>query len=220
MILTNRLFTRKPPSRDAKSIFIFCEGVKREVQYFEYFKEIDSRINLEIYPLKPDEDNSPAGLFRIAEKCLLKTEDNPNPKYELLEGDEVWIVLDTDDDKEHSRVLQIIEVREKCELLKWNVVESNPCFEVWLYFHVNDKVPLLDNPKRCSDWKKKLNESIESGFDSRRHPILIKDAIINTKNNFSISDKTPNLGSSEVFKLAESIYSMVQKQIDTIRESL
>lgn len=59
MIVTNRLFTRRPASREAKSIFIFCEGVKREVQYFEYFKEMDSRINIEVYPLSPHEDNSP-----------------------------------------------------------------------------------------------------------------------------------------------------------------
>ena len=37
MILTNRLFERQEPSKEAKSIYIFCEGVKREYQYFEYF---------------------------------------------------------------------------------------------------------------------------------------------------------------------------------------
>ncbi len=40
MILTNRLFEREQPSREARSIYIFCEGARREYQYFEYFKEI------------------------------------------------------------------------------------------------------------------------------------------------------------------------------------
>jgi hypothetical protein len=53
MILTNRLFERVPPSREAKSIYIFCEGAKREYDYFEYFKQLDSRINIEVYKLDP-----------------------------------------------------------------------------------------------------------------------------------------------------------------------
>ena len=55
MILTNRLFKREIPSRDAKSIFIFCEGLKREYQYFTFFMEKDSRINVEVYKLNPSE---------------------------------------------------------------------------------------------------------------------------------------------------------------------
>ena len=70
MILTNRLFKRKLPDREAKSIYIFCEGAKREYQYFDYFKELDSRINVEIYKLHPEEDNSPLGLLKIAQKCI------------------------------------------------------------------------------------------------------------------------------------------------------
>ena len=96
MMLTNRLFTRRDPEKDAKSIYIFCEGLKREFQYFLYFKGIDSRINIEVYPLESHENNSPTGLYEIAKTCLLKSADNPNPKYELLEGDEVWFVIDTD----------------------------------------------------------------------------------------------------------------------------
>ncbi len=51
MILKKRLFERAEPSEDAKKIFIFCEGKKRERAYFNYFKAIDSRINIEVYEL-------------------------------------------------------------------------------------------------------------------------------------------------------------------------
>ena len=59
MILTNRLFERQAPSREAKSLYIFCEGAKREYQYFEYFREIDSRIKVEVNKLNSDDNNSP-----------------------------------------------------------------------------------------------------------------------------------------------------------------
>ncbi len=76
MILPNRPFERVAPSREARSIYIFCEGVRREFDYFNYFVELDSRINVEVYKLHPHDDNSPLGLLRIAEKCILGDNEN------------------------------------------------------------------------------------------------------------------------------------------------
>lgn len=214
MILTNRLFTRKPPSREAKSIYIFCEGVKREYQYFLFFKEIDSRINIEVYPLKPNEDNSPKGLFGIASNCIIKTENNPNPKYELIEGDEVWIVFDTDSDKLETRKPQIIKLKEECKKLNWNVAQSNPCFEVWLYYHFIKEKPVFDGDNFCKGWKPLLDE--KGGFDSRKHPILIETAMENAELNFLEKNGELDIGATELFKLSKSILPVVKEKIDEI----
>lgn len=48
MILGNRLYVRKDPDRDASLCIIYCEGNKREPQYFKYFDKISSRIILEV----------------------------------------------------------------------------------------------------------------------------------------------------------------------------
>ena len=202
MILTNRLFIREAPSRDAKSIYIFCEGVRREYQYFMYFKEIDSRINVEIYELHPHEDNSPSGLLNIAKKCIVPGEDNPKPKYSFLENDEVWIVLDTDRDKIDSRKPQIKKVKEFCKQKgDWFVAQSNPCFEVWLYYHLSSEKPDFKNNEDCNSWKRLVNDSIDGGFDSRKHPLYIETATLNAENNFSIVNEIPTIGSTEVFRL-------------------
>ena len=113
MILTNRLFEREAPIREAKSIYIFCEGGKREYQYFKYFKEMDSRINVEIYKLHPHEGNSPFGLLNIAKSCIIANKDNPNLKYSFLKNDEVWIVLDTDKDKLMMYKLGVVDFLTK-----------------------------------------------------------------------------------------------------------
>ena len=218
MILTNRLFIRRPPSRDARSVYIFCEGVKREYQYFSYFKELDSRINIEIYPLSPNENNSPIGLFSIASKCLLKTEDNPNPKYELIKGDQVWIVLDTDLDEFESRQPQLVDLMEKCNELKWNIAQSNPCFEVWLYYHFFDKKPAFDGDTFCKGWKPLLDDI--GGFDSRKHPIFVQTAIENAEVNFSKNDGLPVKGSTEVFMLSKSILPLFKEKIDKVLNEL
>ena len=198
MILTNRLFERTSAERDAKSIYIFCEGRKREFQYFEYFREIDSRINIEVYKLHPHEDNSPLGLLKIAENCIISSDSNLNPKYNFIEGDEVWIVLDIDKDRDESREPQIQKVSIKCnERDGWFISKSNPCFEVWLYYHTNQEKPNFEKSEVCSEWKQLVNENINGGFDSRRHPIFIETASLNATNNFKLQDIVKKLELSE-----------------------
>jgi RloB-like protein len=221
MILTNRLFVREIPTREAKSIYIFGEGAKREFQYFKYFRGIDSRINIEVYELEDDENNSPLGLLNIAKKCIIANEDNPNPKYSFQENDEVWIVLDTDKDKGESRKSQIEKVRNFCkEMENWFLVQSNPCFEVWLYYHLQTEKPIFEENVYCSGWKELVNKSILGGFDSRRHPIYIENASKNAEKNYSSKDDTPNIGSTEVFKLSKSILPLIKTKIQQVLSSL
>ncbi len=221
MILTNRLFKREPPTREAKSIYIFCEGAKREYQYFKYFKEMDSRINIEIYELHPHEDNSPIGLLNIAKKCILVSKDNSKPKYSFFKNDEIWIVLDTDKDRDESRKPQIEKIKSFCKRKNnWFVAQSNPCFEVWLYYHNSSEKSIFQNNEKCSEGKKLVNNSIAGGFDSRKHPLYLETATINAENNFTTINDIPDIGSTEVFKLSKSIYPLVKSKIKSVLDSL
>lgn len=221
MIITNRLFERVPANREAKSIYIFCEGAKREFDYFEYFKELDSRINIEVYKLHPHENNSPLGLLNIVEKCIIKSDENPNPKYSFIDGDEVWIVLDTDKDKELSRESQIEIIQKKCsELGNWNLAQSNPCFEVWLYYHLHSEKPDFANSEICAEWKQLVNTSINGGFDSRRHPIFIVTASKNATKNFIVIDGKPDIGCTEVFFLANTIIPLVGSKLEKVLKEI
>ncbi len=218
MILTNRLFERQAPSREAKSLYIFCEGAKREYKYFEYFKEIDSRIKVEVNKLKPDDNNSPKGLYDLA----INSFRGDKSKFSLQENDEVWIVLDTDPDKSNSREEQINQIKENCQGKEnWFVVESNPCFEVWLFFHQNEKVKEFESDDICKSWKQKVNESYDGGFDSRRHPIFIEEAINNAERNYKAGEnERPLKGSSEVYLLAKSMFSVIKNKIRAVKNKL
>lgn len=218
MILTNRLFERQAPSREAKSLYIFCEGAKREYQYFEYFREIDSRIKVEVNKLNPDDNNSPKGLYLLAENSFTGNK----PKFALQENDEVWIVLDTDPDKSNSREEQIKQIKADCEVKgNWFVVESNPCFEVWLFFHLNEKVERFESDDICKNWKQKVNESYVGGFDSRKHPIFIENAIKNAERNFKVDEnRKPLKGSSEVYLLAKSMFAVIKNKIRIVKSKL
>ena len=200
----NRLYTREEPSKDAKLIIIYCEGKKREKQYFNYFSEISSKIRLEVEAPTQHDNTSPYGLYKKAVSHIIESEDNSGLKYE--KDDEVWFVIDTD-----KWGIQIEELRVNClEQENWNVAQSNPCFEVWLFYHLFSFEPFdeMENPKR---WKQYLNNKVAGGFDSKKHSILIKTAIENAKLKFN---DDIDIGSTEVYKLAESFYPFVEDKIE------
>jgi hypothetical protein len=97
MILKNRLYERKDPFRDAKLFIIYCEGKRREPEYFSYFNEISSRIKLEIIPAEHRGDNSPTGLYEQACFDTLDVGENPGKKYDIDKDDQIWFVIDTDE---------------------------------------------------------------------------------------------------------------------------
>lgn len=209
MILKNRLFERREPSRDAKLFIIFCEGKKREPDYFNYFEGICSRIKFEIIPAEQEGNNSPTGLYEIASLNIVQTDENPCPKYTNNPEDEIWFVIDTDSWGE-----KIQELRSLCKKShkNWFIAQSNPCFEVWLYYHFKKEKPSFDGMESAANWKAFLNdEIIPGGFDSRKHPLLLIDAINNSTANHLEDEEAINLGCTEVFKLAKNFYPYVKE---------
>lgn len=203
MLIQNRSFKKQEPSKDAKLYIIYCEGKKREVQYFNYFADISSNIRFEVVGSQHDGDTSPTGLFEKANSDI----NQEDAKYELVAGDEVWFVIDTDDWKGKIRNL-----RENCPKFSWNVVQSNPCFEVWLYYHCFEVMPSFEKLDSAQEWKNQLNGLIPGGFSSKKHPIKIIDAIENAKKYFTRNAAGgPNIACTEVYRLAESFFPLIEQ---------
>lgn len=205
-----RRFTKQEPSKDAKTIYIFCDGEKREYNYFTFFKAIDSRINVIIHKPQIREDKSPRGLLNTAKLFILKTPENPDPKFEFLEGDEVWFVCDIDRDKDNSRASQFELIHNECNSHKgWDYALSNPCFEVWLYYHLHNEKPEFEGMAVSENWKQFVPDKIPGGFDHRKHTLEIKTAIINAELNFIKNGIEPELACTEVFRLGTSIVNII-----------
>ncbi len=219
MLLKNRPFTRIEPDRSAQKIYIFCEGKDREYNYFQFFVGIDTRLEIIVYKLSGDEDNSPNGLYNLACESLLKSKENPSPKYNYRKNDAVWIVLDTDKDKNDSRKTQLLDVRAQCTTRKWHIAQSNPCFEVWLYYHQESEKPTFEEIEVPAKWKAFVGNVIKGGFNSLKHPILIQTAITNAERNFQFTENNfPDIATTEVFRLAQKILTIgrVKEKIEQI----
>ena len=150
------------------------------------------------------------GVLNKANAQLIKTDTNQNPKYNIESVDQIWFVIDTDDWGE-----KITTLKANCQAqTNWFVVQSNPCFEVWLFYHFYP-FAAFDDMAISQQWKTHLNSKIPGGFDSRKHPIYIKTAIANAEHKFKCESGNINaIGCTEVFKLAEIIYPLVCDKLE------
>ncbi len=149
------------------------------------------------------------GLFNNACTKLLQSPENLDPKFELTEEDEVWFITDTDKWEGHIELLRST-VSEKNN---WFVAQSNPSFEVWLYYHFEKEKP----SERISNWKNHLNIKIKGGFDNRKHPAQIEVAILNAETNFTTTNGQPDPATTEMFILAKKILLLVKDELENFR---
>ena len=210
MIDRKRLYEKLPARRDAQKIYILCEGDTTEVDYFSFFTEMSSNLQLVVIP--PIEHKSdPEKLKIAAEKYFLSEEK----KYVLdaKEKDMVWFVIDTDQWKEHGKI-EILRnfcdeqnaKYEKQAYQMFQITQSNPCFEIWLYYHFFSSVPQQREVDASASMKEFVNDKINGGFNMLYHPIFINEAIENSRTNYKEDcEKYPLIFSTQVFRLGEVI---------------
>jgi len=154
-------YEKKAPFRDAFFFIVVCEGKNREPDYFRFFDGLSSRVI--IVPVESGAGSAP----RLLIKNAIAVEEELDAK---AERDRVWFVIDTDRWRE-----QLHDIRQECNNHShWRVAQSNPCFEVWLYFHAKAGIPPMQNIARCSNWKPYLPTIIQGGFNPDFHPIAIE----------------------------------------------
>ena len=213
----NKCYDRLPPAKDAKKVYIYCEGEDTEYCYFEYFQELSS--NISIIPIKNIKGKSdPLKLLEHAREDFL-VKGCPFILDRDL-NDEIWFVIDTDKwncgDKINS-LRKFCDEQNDGKYSAWKVAQSNPCFEIWQYYHVYANRPCEKDVNNCSTFKEFVNKSIPGGFDNRKKPVLIEAAINNSKTNFTMKNEQPEKYSTEVYLLGEVIYSFTK---DIILNSL
>ena len=186
-------------SRSYSMIWIYPEGSKREVDYFEYFKNISSRIKVVIN----NDANREQQDTRSANKWLLDRYAEIRNDIDKAIGDSAWFVIDVD--RKSKKDIHDLDVIVKDDKIA-EVIISNPCFEVWLLYHCQDE----NIPKSSCQALKNTLQEITNG---KNHPLdllpRINDAEQLAKEcDPNRSDYFPNTDSacySKVYKLIEHI---------------
>lgn len=208
----NKVYEKLETAKDAKKVYIFCEGEDTEINYFKYFQGFSS--NIDIIPIPNSNGKSDPIKLKENANILFFGNETTSPTYKLSKEykDEVWFVIDTDRWNEGNKI-QIL--KDFCKLKeRWTVVQSNPCFELWQYYHFYKDKPKLEITSKYSSFKEFINNQIKGGFDNRRMPIELKFAIKNSLENFEIENEQPKLYSTEVHVLGQVIHSFVQNQLE------
>jgi hypothetical protein len=206
----HKVYEKVEPFKNAKKIYIFCEG-DREVNYLKFFQGFAS--NIDIIPIPNENGKSdPTKLKAQAEKCL----ENNSVSLSKELADEVWFVIDTDRWNEGNKIGELrnyVEDKQKT-YDGWFVAQSNPSFEIWLYYHFNSKRPIDSEIEAAQSFKDFVATKIKGGFDNRSMPLEIQQATLNAENNFERENGQPKLYATEVFNLAKQIIKFTKAQLD------
>lgn len=199
-------YQKKEPFRDAFYLVIVCEGSNREPEYFRFFDGLSSRVK--VIPVESREgESAPA-------KLIANALDKIEELGATSESDTLWFVIDTDRWR-----AQVHHLREECEHHPgWKVAQSNPCFEVWLYFHVKNTLPELHHIDRCNNWKPLVARIINGGFNPDFHPVAIETATENAKDNYTEDGYLPIPGSTQVWQLAEVLVPLIKKELEILKQ--
>lgn len=131
-LAAQRLPVRRSPKFAPRARFlVICEGRATEPLYFHHVRNAlrDQLLTIDV----PIENGDPLQLVEIAIRRRNEARRRAREfKDDNEKFDQVWCVVDVD---EHERLPEAIQLgaREKISL-----AVSNPCFEIWPYWHFKD----------------------------------------------------------------------------------
>lgn len=230
MIARRKDYSKKEPSRDSHKIYIVCEGTGTEPNYFSFFDGLSS--NLQIITIPPENGTDPVKLMELARMAFMG--DDRRYTIDYLQNDCVWFIIDTDSWEKEGK---IDPLRKFCDELNsgickqfdevksypaWNVAQSNPSFEIWLYYHFYSEKPTEAEVEKSVTFKEFVNALIQGGFNFNTDQTRLPDAIINAENNFSVNSisNSPELYSTEMHILGKEIYSFVKNDLAKLKNKL
>ena len=229
MINRIRDYTKKEPNKDAHRILVICEGNDTEPRYFEFFKGLSPR--LDVIPIPSENGKTdPEKLKEWAEENVIK---ESKVDFEYYQGDTIWFVVDTDEWEKQGKIKSLREFCKKQNESfknKYNerkpydalsVAQSNPCFEIWEYYHIYEEKPDEKEIGGYNTFKEYVNAVIKGGFDFSTMPTEIVNAIKNSESNLSY-EKSGNLSlyATEIHSLAKEILPFVKREIDRMRNKM
>lgn len=182
--------------RDDRMIIVACDDTHAPKQYLELLKL--SRVKVHVLAAQPGQDHQDAIRRLRAFRA----------QYELVDGDELWVLLDTDHFDEGTHLRGFLESLRGALDLGAKVALSKPCFELWLLLHSNVVVD-FENFRRCRDLVDALGAYDKTSLNPENYPIA---AIAKACTAAEARDREvqggdiPEAATTRVYQLLKSIY--------------
>lgn len=194
--------------RDASLVVIASEDRYAPKQYFALFHS--TRIQFRV--LETENGNS-------SPEHVIDRLDKYKDEYQIGEGDQFWLVCDTDHWINHQHIKNLVGVIRRCRQKGIGVALSNPCFDLWLLLHFTDFHS--QTPIDC----KKIGQLIRSavgGYNKTRIYNLpfsndsVHRALSRAKKSFSTSSEIPRVPQTAVFQILDDL---VERGLVSISEN-
>jgi len=182
---------------------VFCEGARTEPEYIEALKREPAIHDSASVDLRIEARGAvPLTLVNAA------AEARAHSSQEQGEIDEVWCLFDVEWPENHPRLR---EARTKAAASDVRLAISNPCFELWLVLHFEDRTAWLDSDA-AGKLRRKHDKSSGKGLDGSRYMPRRADAAqraraLTAKHERDGSEFPDNNPSSGMYLLLEAIES-------------
>ena len=131
---------RRTALREPKRTFlVFCEGIRTEPDYIEALRQEPAVRESASVEIRIDRAASGAVPLTLVNRAAEARDRYPQEQGEI---DEVWCLFDVEWPQNHPKLL---EAREKARARNVNLAISNPCFELWLVLHFEERTAWLDS---------------------------------------------------------------------------
>lgn len=214
------LFRQKYTKPDAfkypqKLVVVYSGGTEREK---DYFRLIDK--NPTLFPVRIDFYADPnfekGGRPSIVQFAKDKTDEYKESASEE-NPDSYFLLTDVDHFERFLREMKI-----ECEENDIELIISNSCFEVWLYYaEKSDRCSAFNVPENkmevSSAFKTWANAEVKGGLKPTKAILNIEQNIENAKKNYEEEDGFPNLFSTQMFRLAEHLLPFVKNILKFLR---
>lgn len=137
--------------RDTQLVIIAAEGRQTEHDYFAMFRS--TRIQVKV--LSADDQN------RSAPEYVLERLRAFRERYQLGAGDSLWLMLDVD----RWGSGKLAAVAREAKSVGFGLAISNPCFEVWLLYHLTADIR---DTNRCRDIEQELRRATGHGYNKSK----------------------------------------------------
>lgn len=132
---------------DATLVVIASEDRYAVKQYFEFFQS--TRIQFRVLETEHG-DSAPQHVIERLQQYMRD--------YDFGEGDQFWLVCDTDHWVEPGHIKNLVEVVKVCRQQGIGVALSNPCFDLWLLLHF-DEFPHAES-MTCDEVGQRLRDKV------------------------------------------------------------
>ena len=133
--LRRRVAVRRPK----RTFLVFCEGTKTEPDYLSALKQEPAVRDSASVDIRIDQNVSGAVPLTLVKAAAEARDRNSQEQGEI---DEVWCLFDVEWPKNHPNLR---EARAMAETSEVRLAISNPCFELWLALHFENRTAWLDN---------------------------------------------------------------------------